>query len=194
MGTAAASYREVIRRICRKPAWRWSLRWWADGELIVCVTRQGAERVWCLPSTRLDEVFPRQVVALGCGGWDRLDQLRWVYWDLDVGDHGGTKGRIRQSYATADAAAAAGRALMRGLVASGARPVDVELRRSKSGVGCHVAWRVVGLGLTKDHGPKIAKHWAQQIGLLADPTPLGRQARWLWVRKPCAGAFEVIDE
>jgi hypothetical protein len=187
----AMSYREVVRRICRSTAWRWSKRWWSDGELIVMTS---TDRVWCVPWRKIDDHFPSQVVALGCGGWDHLDQLRWVGWDLDVGQHGGKKSGVRQSYETAEDAAIAGRGLVAALVAAGAAPVDVELRRSKSGSGCHVRWLVVSMGLKKEQGPKIAKHWASQLQLLADPTPLGRQAHWLWVRTPAVGAFEDIHE
>jgi hypothetical protein len=185
------TYRSVIRSICRQPAFRWSLRWWADGELIVMTS---TNRVWCVPAAKIDDRFPHGVVALGCCGWDCQQSLRWIGWDLDVGDHGGTKHGKRMSYETPQAAAEAGKALVSGLIASGAKAADVELRRSKGGLGCHVRWLVVGLGLTKEQGPQVAKHWAAQLNLAADPTPLGRQAHWLWTRTVAPGAFEAIDE
>jgi hypothetical protein len=47
--------------------------------------------------------------------------------------------------------------------------------------------------LPAPEGPKIARTLAAQLGLRADATPLGRQAFWLWARRPAPEAFRLIE-
>jgi len=178
------TYEEAVVLLCDHARWAWTTPWWSLAELIVST----AGRSWSVKD--VTKLIPENAELLGCTGAALDGTLRCVFWDLDCGRHGGMKAGERQSYSDLAAALADARRLrdaFRG---------RCEIRLSKSGRGVHVRHLAALSGADKlpaAAGPKIAKHWAAKLGLKADPTPMGRQAYWLWARQGPARAFELIE-
>jgi hypothetical protein len=155
----------------------WAATWFRLGRIIVGVPG----RSWEAESPQ--DLCPSNVETLGCTGANSNGNLSWIGWDLDVG-HGITH---YQNQETALADARKIRDAFKG---------EAEIRLSKSGVGVHVRHllRESTPAIPAIHGKEIAKGIARKLGIKADPSALGRQAFWLWVRNPMPDAFKLIED
>ena len=152
----------------------WTAAWLRLKHIIVAVPGKS----WEAKSS--DDPCPSNVVALGCRGVTIAGMLSWIGWDLDVG-HG------REQYESTAAAIADAQRLRRHLKGR------AEIRLSKSGVGVHVYnLRMADVRPATD-GPLIAKAAAKELKLRCCPTPLGRQAFWLWCRDRKPDSFRLIE-
>ena len=152
----------------------WTATWLRLKHIIVAVP----ELSWEAKSS--DEPCPFNATALGCRGITIRGMLSWVGWDFDVG-HG------KKQYPTTAAAIADAQRLRRRLDGR------AEIRLSKSGVGVHVYHLRMRDERPAEDGPLIAKAAAKELGLRCDPTPLGRQAFWLWCRNRKPDSFRLIE-
>lgn len=151
----------------------WAARWFSDAA-VVCHTAKGT-----FQAKHLNRPAPPQLEAVGCGGWTRNGDVRWVGLDLDVG-HGAA------SYACLADALNDARRVHRHVCGA------AEVRRSKSGKGLHVRIALAGVNGGRETAARIAKWLAYTLGLRADPSPLGRQNFWFWTRSPGPEAFALI--
>jgi len=169
---------QAIFTIAARSGWTWTAAWWRLG----CIIVNASGRSWEARSPQ--DTCPKDVAALGCSGTDCLGRLAWVGWDLDVG-HG------KAPYRQTEEAIADARRLRQKLDGR------AEIRRSKSGLGIHVR-HMLGdpqeTGLQGKDGKAKALELTTGVWIKLDATPLGRQAFWLWARKPGERGFEIVEE
>lgn len=172
----------------------WTALWWRRG-CVVADTETGSfefkEREGVPPD---DQRVPRNILALGCAGWDAFGRLHWVGWDFDVG-----KGKVAKwqadlgmcEYATRDDAIAAARRLRDAL------DRQAEIRLSRSGRGVHVRHLLPqdeASYIKRDKASAIARGVAAMLKIYTDPAQLGRQCLALWCRRPSPDSFRLIEE
>ena len=152
----------------------WTARWFLDGETIVQIEgKQWGKARWS------DDKPASPLLALGCTGTDAQGVVRWIGVDIDVG-HG-------EGYDTRAEAEAAGMRLMDWC------DTPCELRSSKSGEGLHFR-AVCGIKVAPLYAPKLARQLCDELQVRACPSSVGRQAHWLWARKPASGGYALVKE
>ena len=125
-------------------------------------------------------VLPSGVASLGCSGL--ADGVRrWIGWDLDVG-HGKALQYDTLELALSDARRI--RTFLNG---------RAEIRLSKSGNGVHVK-HMFPEKVSNEEGLRFAKGTHSYLKLRSDPSPLGRQAFWLWSSKCGQDGFKLLAE
>jgi hypothetical protein len=170
------SLSDVLEAIMRTEPW--TRRWLSPlPGMVVCAT---PDRTF--EARNLNIPMPPQLLALGCGGWNKEKQnVHWVGIDLDIG-HGS------QSYVSLPMAICAAMGL-RQFVKGAA-----EIRLSKSGQGIHIRVALAeGVTGGRPVAACIAKWLARELELRADASPLGRQNFWFWARQPGPRGFRLVS-
>ena len=180
---------EAIAEIRKDTDCTWTDLWWNSSQIIVSVPDwywDGYRAEWRLSDRKFDSwevkdaslYLPPTFTALGCSGLNGGNET-WVGWDLDV-KHGGTCYQTTQD-AIQDARQI--RCFLQG---------HAEIRLSKSGVGVHVRHKFEAPQVA-GRAARFAKAIANKLNLKADPSALGRQCMWLWVKEPTAQSFQLIE-